>query len=184
MLEIAGCRRRGRAGSGRGTAASIASSAGTCPPAHRLEPVQSRGNREEGCREAITRGQKSSTVGRTSRIVTPLGRTAPTWKQPLNLVCHSLREKRPASIASVGTPARNASNVRRYHVPLSTAASAMRGTTHDKLTSERPIFAFGSRGFCHAPRVLSVTDKPRVQRFPKSLCAQVTATGAATIAAV
>src|SRR5215217_677678 len=83
-------------------------------------------------------------------------------EQSSGIVRHGLRGKRRLGRCLSRTPVRHGSNADDTYAPLMQPAPC--GTTHDKLTLNDP-FAFGLLWFCHAPRLLSVTAKPRFKSF-------------------
>ncbi len=140
------------AGSGRGIAASIASSA-----ALRAGSAWASAEVADTVRKvaatAISTRSNPARFFEQSRIVTPLGEAAPAW----NSSWYRPSQLPPACNDSCG----------RYTWP-SHPTSATRAT-HDKLTSTGPHFQRIAR-FCHAPFGLSVTGK---QRFKCSGIADV-----------
>ena len=137
------------AGSGRGTAASIASSAalarGVVDWAASAEVADTV--RKVAATAISTRSNPARFVEQ-SRIVTPPWANCPGMEQSLGIVRHGLRGKRRLDRFLSRTPARHGSNADDTYAPLMQPAPC--GTTHDKLTSNYP-FAFGLHGFATLP---------------------------------
>src|SRR3954463_7181226 len=144
------------AGSGRGTAASIASSAalarGVVDWAASAEVADTV--RKVAATAIKTRSNPARLVEQ-SRIVTPPWAKLPRHGTVVRYHSSQLAQKAPASTGClVGTPARNDSYADDTCAPMVQLAPC--GASHDKLTSNNPR-AFRVTRFCHANRPLSVT---------------------------
>ena len=117
-----------------------------------------------------------------SRIVTPPWAKLPRHGTVVRYRSSQLARKAPASIGSVGTPARNDSNADDTCAPFMQPAPC--GATHDKLTSNNP-FAFGWRGFATPPAVClsPASHGSKVPEQPCRLVRQHLCHRSATIAA-
>src|SRR5437763_4114559 len=137
------------AGSGRGTAASMASSAalarGVVDWAASAEVADTV--RKVAATAISTRSNPARFVEQ-SRIVTPPWANCPGMEQSLGIIRHGLRGKRRLDPFLSRTPARHGSNADDTYAPIMQPAPC--GTTHDKLTSNYP-FAFGSHVFATRP---------------------------------
>ena len=109
-------------------------------------------------RRPSARGQSQHGSSNSHASSHPLGRNCPGMEQSLGIVCHSLRGKRRPRSVSVGTPAHQRFKRRRYMCPFH-AASAMRDNSRQ--TDLKQPNCIRVARFCHAPRHLSVTCKPR-----------------------
>lgn len=146
------------AGSGRGTAASIASSAalarGVSDWAARAEVAETA--RKVAATAIKTRSNPARLVEQ-SRIVTPLGRNCPGMEQSSGIVGHSLRASAGFCRFSRRYACTQRVNADDTCAPVMQPAPC--GATHDKLTSNYPLLWVAR--FCHAARPLSVTGKQR-----------------------
>ena len=149
------------AGSGRGTAASIASSAalarGVVDWAASAEVADTV--RKVAATAISTRSNPARFVEQ-SRIVTPPWANCPGMEQSLGIVGHGLAGS-AGSIGSQSYAWTPRFKRRRYMCPFMQPAPC--GTTHDKLTSTARLHS--GLCFCHAARLLSVTAKPRFESF-------------------
>jgi hypothetical protein len=159
------------AGSGRGIAASIASSAALL-----RRPAWAKSEVADTVRKvaatAISTRSYPARFFERSRIVAPLGRNCPGMEQFLNFVRTASLEKRPACsvvpraafrncfVAERRPPSRTATPARNDGYADDTYASLMqptpRGASHDSLTSKNPLCnalpAFAMRfPFCLSP---------------------------------
>src|SRR5438874_3286007 len=130
------------AGSGRGTAASMASSAalarGVVDWAASAEVADTV--RKVAATAISTRSNPARFIEQ-SRIITPPWANCPGMEQSLGIIRHGLRGKRRLDPFLSRTPARHGSNADDTYAPIMQPAPC--GTTHDKLTSNYPL-AFGS----------------------------------------
>ena len=137
------------AGSGRGTAASIASSAalarGVVDWAASAEVADTVRN---VAATAISTRSNPARFVEQSRIVTPPWAKLPRHGTVVKVSSSRLAREAPARSVLSRTPARHGSNADDTYAPLMQPAPC--GTTHDKLTSNDPV-TFGSHVFATRP---------------------------------
>src|SRR5215212_5444751 len=151
------------AGSGRGTAASIASSAalarGVVDWAANAEVADTV--RKVAATAISTRSNPARDVEQ-SRIVTPPWAKLPRHGTVVRYRSSRLAREAPARSVSQSYACTLRFKRRRYICP-SHAASAMRDNSRQ--TDLKPPVCIRVAWFCHAPRPLSVTAKPRFKSF-------------------
>ena len=121
-----------------------------------------RGHREEGCRDGHQHAVKSCTIRRTvTHRHTPLGEL-PRHGTVVRYCSSRLAREAPARSVYQSYACTPRFKRRRYICP-SHAASAMRDNSRQ--TDLKLPVCIRVAWFCHAPRLLSVTAKPRFKSF-------------------
>ena len=162
-LEVADGRRRDVGGFGTGDCCVDRELGGAGARRGRLRrQCRGRGHREESCRDGHQYAVKSCTVRRTvTHRHTPLGEL-PRHGTVVRYHSSRLAREAPARSVSQSYACTPRFKRRRYMCP-SHAASAMRDNSRQ--TDLKLPVRIRVACFCHAPRLLSVTAKPRFESF-------------------